>query len=125
MSDFTNKRRQNFLTENYYRSSVQQLEESIRLWQSTLPNVGDSPEEKKSLAMSIFASHSYEVFSLHYTAGVPCETLRDELGDVIVAFEQYQQALSIYEKEADTATFYLGEIDEYENLLQLTGSAKP
>ena len=42
---------------------------------------------------------------------------------VVEAYERYQQALSLYEKEADTAVFYFREMVHYSRLMQLIGLA--
>ena len=122
MSNFINTRRQSFLTETYYTNLCENLKKMCLAFAEEM-GLSDTDNEGKSLLTRSLADDVYELFSLHYTAGVSCEELRDELGDVVTAYEQHQKALSIFEEEADTAAFYLGEIYEYERLLQLIGLA--
>lgn len=122
MSEFISKRRQNFLTENYYKVQFARREKLFSAYANeiTLP---DTDVENKSLITGSWAGDVYELFSLHYTGGVPCETLRQEFEDVVAAYESYQKALAVFNEDADASAFMLGEIDEYDRLLQLVGLA--
>lgn len=122
MSEFISKRRQNFLTENYYNAQCARRERLFSAYANEI-SLPDTDDENKSLITSSWAGDVYELFSLHYTAGVPCETLRDELDDMVAAYERYQKALAVFNEDPDASAFMLGEIDEYDRLLQLVGLA--
>ena len=122
MTAFHEKRRQQFLTETYTKEYERWLKESVSLWLQNLPE-GDSEEEKISGAAWLVADDTYEIFSLRYTAGEPLDVLREELTGVVEAYERYQQALSLYEEEPDTAVFYFREMVHYSRLMQLIGLA--
>jgi hypothetical protein len=112
------QRRQVFLTQEFFKGSSTQIEESIALWLRTLPQ-GESLEARQSSAASLVASDTYELFSLRYTAGIPIEQLRRELTGVIEAYERYQKALEAYEEIPQVAPLGFEDIGDYERALQL------
>lgn len=122
MSDFINKRRQSFLTESYYTAQCVRREKLFQAYANEM-SLPDTDDEDRSLITLSWADDVYALFSLRYTAGVPCEELRDELGNVVAAYEQHQKAKAVHEEDPDAVPFYLGEVFEYERLLQLIGLA--
>jgi len=117
---FHEQRRQQFASESHSSEYAKWLAESIVLWQRSLPE-GDNDEEKRSGAASLVADDSYQLFSLHYTAGEPIEQLRSELTGVIEAYERYQRALGEYEGMPKIAPFTFAELYLYERCMQLIG----
>lgn len=118
MITFNEKRRQQFITEQYF-SAISSLTKNwideMRL-NLARPELGD---ENLSLEASTLARQKYELLSLNHTAGEPIEPLRDELESVIEAHEKYAELKKIYEQDENEPPLYFAEIDEYERCLQL------
>jgi hypothetical protein len=117
---FHERRRQQFATEAHVTAYEKWLRESISLWQQALPE-GDTEEQKVSLAASLVAGDTYQLFSLRYTAGESIEQLRSELDGVVSAYERYQKALAEYEQIPKITVFSLKELADYERCMQLIG----
>ena len=120
-SSFNEKRRQQFLTQAYSSAHEKYLGEEVPYWKEGLYGVGDTEEERKSLARSTYARFSYELLSLRYTAGHPIEQLRSQLTGVVEAYEHYQKALADYEQIPEIAPLGMGNIGDYERCMQLIG----
>jgi hypothetical protein len=117
---FHERRRQQFLTENYYQVLAKHFGDSAAYWAANTPEA-DSPQEAKSLAAASIADDSFMLWILRYTAGEPIEQLRSELTSVVEAYERYQKALEAYEQVPEIAPLGLGEIGQYERCMQLIG----
>lgn len=120
MSDFSTKRRQQFITEKYFLTMKPMVEESYRYWSENVGE-GDTPEEKKSLALMDSAQTALDLLLLHYTAGAPIEALRVQLGEVVEAYERYQKALGVFQEAPEMAPLGLDQLDDYERCMQLIG----
>ena len=121
MTIFNSQRRQQFLMETYFKAYKQHLSRGIELWRKRLPH-SDSEAEGRSLASASVASDRYENLSIGYTAGQPIDPLRDELEQVVAAYEVYQQRLGEYEGEPQFAPFnFAHELADYERCMQLIG----
>lgn len=121
MSEFTQLRRQQFLTLGFHKKFSEYLGESPAFWESQLPE-GDTLEQRRSLAAASVADDGYKLLSLGYTAGQPVDPLRQQLEEVVAAYEVYQQRLAEYEGEPGFAPFnFEYEIADYERCMQLIG----
>ncbi|BAK75938.1 protein of unknown function [Pseudogulbenkiania sp. NH8B] len=67
------------------------------------------------------ADDSWNELLLNYTAGHPILTLRDQLETVIQAIETYTAALREWHNDPVYPPFLLGDLDHYEQLMQLIG----
>ena len=121
MSDFSNQRRQQFISESYYLAMQPLLQSEYIYWSENVSE-GDTPEEQKSLALMDAAQLAVNLLALQYTAGAPIELLRSLLSDVVEAYERYQKALAAHERIEDIAPLGLQErLDDYERCMQLIG----
>jgi hypothetical protein len=118
---FNEKRRQQFLTQDYSVAHEAYLSDEAIYWKDALYGVGDTVAERQSLARSTHARFSYELLSLRYTAGEPIEHLRSELTGVVEAYERYQRALAEYEQIPEVVPLGLGNIGDYERCMQVIG----
>jgi Domain of unknown function (DUF1911) len=118
-NDFHNKRRQIFLTVEFYQSINKHLVMERDYWRTALQAVGDSEAEQRMLSLNTHSEYSYQLLSLNYTAGQPIESLRSELTSVIEAYERYQKALEAHEQIPQIAPLGFAMLDEYERALQL------
>lgn len=117
---FHERRRQPFLAESYYNN----IQELLTSWISEGRNNLSRLElglENLSLDALTLANNSFELFSLHYTAGAPIEELRSDLTGVIEAYEHYQKALAAYEGRPSISPLGLDQLGDYERAMQLIG----
>jgi hypothetical protein len=117
--DFHQKRRQVFLTNEFFSYQSTFLAESRDYWRSASQAIGDSEAEQQLLGRTTHSRHAYELFSLEYTGGKPIPKLRADLPAVIEAYERYQKALATHEDVPQIAPLSFDELDEYERALQL------
>jgi hypothetical protein len=120
MSDFSAKRRQQFITSRYAGLQLARREKMKSALESEL-NVPDIDTEDVSLLRATGADNPFEWLLLHYTAGDPIEPLRAQLGEVIEAYEHYQEALGVFEDTPLIAPLGLDRLDDFERCLQLIG----
>lgn len=118
---FPDIRRQQFLPEEYFTAHEEYLAAEVDYWKDSLYGIGDSEEERRSLARSTHARFCFELLGLRYTAGVPIENLRNELPAVLDAYERYQKALAEYEEAPDMSPLGLDQLDDYERAMQIVG----
>ncbi|RFP28734.1 PoNe immunity protein domain-containing protein [Duganella sp. BJB476] len=118
---FHEKRRQQFLNENYYNFFTNFIEKTILHWRDHIPSNAGSEVFGRALASIDVANQTFDLFILKYTGGEPIDTFRDDLTKVIETFELN----TIYEREySDDPNFpplRFAEIDEYERAMQLIG----
>jgi len=120
MTPFHERRRQQFITEQYFSTMLSMTKswvENMRL------NLGRSElgDENLSLEAGTLAGQEYELLSLSYTAGEPIAPLRAELEKIVSAYERYAEFKKIHEQDDNEPPLYFAEIDEYERCLQLIG----
>jgi hypothetical protein len=120
MSDFTNRRRQRFISEPYFKWLSSFLVESIEKWSRILPANG-SEAQKHATAASYRADGRFELLMLRYTAGEPIAPLREEMDSVVTEYAQYVKFQGQEFERPDWPAFRLSEINEYERALQLIG----
>ncbi|MFA6095008.1 MAG: PoNe immunity protein domain-containing protein [Candidatus Paceibacterota bacterium] len=117
---FNEKRRQQFVTEQYYFATDNNYSKLCTLIkEEMLEDVNQEDlmsQHHQSLVMVV-----YEKFSLRYTAGIPIEELRSELTGVIEALERYQKALAEYEGIPKLAPLSFRDPGDYERAMQLIG----
>ena len=121
MANFCNKRRQQFITEEYFNSKERYFRGEYEYWRNGLQAVGGSENEQRMLARSAHASFSYSLFSLKYTGGAAVEILRIELAHVIEAYERYQESLAIFEQAPLMSPLGLDQLGDYERAMQIMG----
>jgi len=123
MIPFHERRRQQFITEQYFYSKLESWADTIKLWSNNLPAEGDSDDHRQSLAAADVAEHKYFTLSINYTAGEPIDPLRNGLEAVVDAYEQYANFLRVYENEPDYPVFGFQEIGDFERMAQLVSLA--
>ncbi len=101
---FHEKRRQQSLTEAYYRASAAHFGGTLDYWSVNTPEA-DSALQAASLAASSVADDLSMLWTIRYTAGEPIEQLRAELSGVVEAYERYQVALSASKKRTAPRSF--------------------
>ena len=122
MTDFSAKRRQQFMT-LAYRESARSL---IADWNKELLvnlswSEADLGKEGRSTATARLAENCFEELVLSYSAGEPIDPLRRQLGSLIEAYERYQQALGVFENAPEIAPLGLDRLDDFERCMQLIG----
>ncbi|PLK50141.1 PoNe immunity protein domain-containing protein [Uliginosibacterium sp. TH139] len=119
--DFRQIRRQQFLTEDRYVAAKKRLPEEIAYFALNPVGSGASEAESEMLARLLSAEQRYDLLSLRYTGGEPIELLREELEEVVLAYERYGEQLWRYRSNRNEFVFDPQNIDEYCQLLQLVG----
>jgi hypothetical protein len=121
MSDFDSKRRQRFLSEDYFQWFVPVIEGAIQHWTDNVPPNGYGEDGKKALGARYVARDAFRRFLLQYTGGADLNQLRSGLDFVVTTLEVYTEAKRKAEKDSSFPPFMFGEIDEYESAVQLIG----
>lgn len=119
-SDFSQRRRQRLLDENYFHWVVATLRKHIDFWSQNLPANGTEAERKSNAAWD----RAYDRFCLllaGYTGGEPIEPMRDELERVVAAYEEFTPLRRLAHEDPDFPAFVFREVDEYEVAFQLIG----
>ncbi|WP_233832545.1 PoNe immunity protein domain-containing protein [Paraburkholderia sp. ZP32-5] len=121
MADFDSKRRQRFLSEEYFTwlSSINRKE--IEHWKQHVPPTGNGEDARKAMGARYVADDTYRQFLLQYTAGKDLRLLRIELDAVVMSLEVYTVARRKAEKNDSYPPFMFGEIEDYESAVQLIG----
>lgn len=117
---FCDKRKQQFLAEDYARN----YQHTLKQWNQDLRENLYRRElglENISLEALQLSENSYQLISLHYTAGEPIEELRSELSNVVDAYEKYQKALEAYEQIPQVSPLGLDQLGDYERAMQIIG----
>ncbi len=120
MNDFSTRRRQRFISEQYFKWLSGFSVESIDKWSIALPANG-SEDSKRAIAASLRAENRFELLLLRYTAGEPIAPMREELDKVIAEYEEYAKYQSREFESPDWPAFRLSELNEYERAMQLIG----
>lgn len=120
MSNFDERRRQQFITESFYTELHAFKGKALEDLHAELkePALGD---EDRSLLWQSICSYSFSRWVMQYTAGEPTEPLRTELEKVIAAHERWQEALAAFEQIPQIAPLGLDRIAEYQRCMQLIG----
>ncbi|WP_295907284.1 PoNe immunity protein domain-containing protein [uncultured Xanthomonas sp.] len=118
---FTSQRRQQFLSEEQYKSELNFLNEVITAQRENLLKPEGSDRGWHGRLLQGIAGDLYANFSLRYTAGEPISILRSELEEVIAAYEHYSEYLWKRTDDRNTPVFDFDFLDEYCELTQLIG----
>ncbi|MFM0371073.1 PoNe immunity protein domain-containing protein [Paraburkholderia aspalathi] len=121
MSDFDSKRRQRFLSEEYFTWLSSIIREEIEHWTHHVPPTGNGDDARKAMGAWYVANETYRQFLLQYTAGADLHQLRIELEAVVTSLEAYTVAQRKAEKNDSYPPFMFGEIQDYESAVQLIG----
>ncbi|MCA1859143.1 DUF1911 domain-containing protein [Janthinobacterium sp. HSC-3S05] len=120
---FHEKRRQQFLSEQYFEADIQHaLDISIPGLLQVL-NAADSDAEDRSRVSGVIAYITCKNFFLNYTAGESIAVLRDSFISVVEAYERASRYYREYTKISDSPNFGFQEIDDFERIIQLVGLA--
>lgn len=120
MEDFSQKRRQRFISEPYFKWLSGFFVRSIDRWTHNLPGNG-SEAIKKANAASSRADGRFELLLLRYTAGEPIEPMRNELDAMVSDYEQVAKFRGQDFGRSDWPAFLLNELPDYERAMQLIG----
>lgn len=113
------KRRQQYITESYYKVLVGFYDSSEVYWASHRIEE-DFPGQEASLKAFEIKQDSFGALIIRYTAGEPVEALIKPLERLIQNFEAYQGALAKYEGVANISPFNLDESpSDYEEFVQI------
>ncbi|HDR9053536.1 TPA: DUF1911 domain-containing protein [Burkholderia vietnamiensis] len=120
MDDFSNRRRQRFISEQYFKWLSNFLTNSIDTWSKNLP-VNGTEDSKRAIAASLRADNRFALLLLRYTAGEPIAPLRSELDLILADYEEYAKFQSREFESPNWPPFLLGELKDYERAMQLIG----
>jgi len=95
---FSERRRQEFLSEQHWLQEVVDIPEVISMHASGPSGAADSEAEGWTLSLQSIARIRYEYLSLKYTAGEPIDSLRADLEAVVTARETATEQLRQYER---------------------------
>lgn len=121
--EFHEKRRQQFLGENYYREQLRQFADVLHGEEGLEANLL-TPERSRGWYAELQRGIGFELFNrmlLRYTAGEPIEQVRLELEQVVVAYERYGQRLWAQFGDRNEVVFPFTSLDDYCQLMQLIG----
>jgi hypothetical protein len=119
--EFSKKRRQQFLGEANSTKAFAFLDDSIATFSKQPTGIGNTEAERWMYAHETVALDKFNLLCLKYTAGEDVEPLRQELEDVVAAFEKYGHAIWQLTKDRNETVFVFTTLDEYCQLLQLIG----
>ena len=87
--EFESRRRQRFLSKQYYDWLLPQLTKEIDYWSGHESPNGSTENERKALAARFRSSYAHHRFLLQLTGGSSPVMLSDELPLLVEAMEQY------------------------------------
>lgn len=119
--DFTERRRQPFLTESHYRSEMAAIDSAIAICERLPARSGRTKAEGWMLSSQCAAFDRFQRLCLKYTAGEPIEPMREELGDVVAGYERYGERLWACRRNPSVPVFDFNALDDYCALMQLVG----
>jgi len=120
MDDFSNRRRQRFIGEQYFKQWSNFGRENIETWSRILPANG-SENSKRAIAASLRADSRFALLLLQYTAGEPIAPMREELDRIVADYEEYAKFQSLEFESPNWPAFLLTELKDYERAMQLIG----
>jgi Domain of unknown function (DUF1911) len=115
---FRENRRQRFLTEQFFLRQIKRRERMSAVFSEQSRDLGLEPSSR-AIACDGRASELYERLSLTYTAGLPMQLLRSDIGEVIEAYVLYQHALEAAEQIPQVAPLGFENLADYERAAQL------
>ncbi|EDT39021.1 PoNe immunity protein domain-containing protein [Burkholderia ambifaria] len=120
MGNFLTRRRQRFVTEQYFRWLSELLQEHIELWTHSLPANG-TEDSKRASAAWLRAGGRFERLLLCYTAGEAVAPLRDELDLIVADYEEYARFQAKEFGSTHWPAFLFDQLRDYERAVQLIG----
>jgi hypothetical protein len=90
-TDFTTKRRQAYLSEESFLSTLQELDDGEKLYRQDL-EVQNIPPRNRATMLHVIAEGRWNSFQLKYTAGESLTQLAESLAEVVDGFEDYVAA---------------------------------
>ncbi|MBK3780000.1 DUF1911 domain-containing protein [Paraburkholderia aspalathi] len=120
MDDFSTRRRQRFISEQYFSWLSAFHVQSIEEWRHTLPANG-TEATKRAIAASIRAKSQFDLLLLRYTAGEPIEPMREHLEIAVAAYEEYTALQRIAREDPLWPALRFVELEDYERTMQLIG----
>ncbi|RQP34998.1 PoNe immunity protein domain-containing protein [Burkholderia ubonensis] len=120
MNDFSTRKRQRFISEQYFDWLSTFQAQSVEKWTHTLPANG-TEAVKHATAAWLRATARFELMMLRYTAGEPIASMREELEDVVTAYEQYASRQRFARNDPQWPALLLTELPDYERGMQLVG----
>ncbi|WP_414442291.1 PoNe immunity protein domain-containing protein [Burkholderia sp. 22PA0106] len=121
MDNFETRRRQRFLSEQYYDWLLPQLTDDIEYWKNNDSPNGSTESERKALAAMLGATGTYNRFLLEYTAGRSVGELREMLPSLIDTLVHYTALHRQAKQDSGMPPLMFGEIGDYEWAVQLIG----
>ncbi|VWD20213.1 MULTISPECIES: PoNe immunity protein domain-containing protein [Burkholderia] len=118
---FRSKRRQRFLSEDYFDWLQPHLDDRVAYWSENIAPVGSTENEQKALTARYLVSGHYPRFLLMYTSGMDLTLLRDALEPVIAAYEHCTDAYRAHEENDRQPPLWFDSIEDYETVMQLIG----
>ena len=119
--EFHEKRRQQFLTEASYIATTKFFDENSGPRYLRALSRQDFDSEDRSGVADAYADDTFTNYMLRYTAGESIQALREDLENVIAAFEQATHYVREHERNPNFPPLRFIEIDEYERVLQMIG----
>lgn len=119
--DFHLRRRQQFLSEDYFVFYRDWMMESIQYWQDNVPAGHGSEVAGRASAFRLAARTNADLFLLRYTAGESLVALRADLTSVIELYEESASRIRAECGSDDAAPLLLDELEDYERTMQLIG----
>lgn len=119
--NFNSQRRQQFLDEMRYLETINEIPEILETFKQHPAESGTTVDEGWMISQRRIAANLYEKLFLEYTAGEPIEPLRQEIEDVIDAYEIYAERLWKHHKDRSEPIFDFVISDDYAQLMQLIG----
>ncbi|WP_321807798.1 PoNe immunity protein domain-containing protein [Burkholderia sp. BCC1993] len=120
MNDFSTRKRQRFISKQYFDWLSAFQVQSIEKWTHTLPANG-TEAVKHATAAWLRAASRFELMMLKYTAGEPLTSMRDELDDVVTSYEDYTARQRVARNDPQWPALLLTELSDYERTMQLIG----
>ncbi|WP_064573424.1 PoNe immunity protein domain-containing protein [Cupriavidus gilardii] len=118
---FSERRRQDFLSEQHWLQEVIDIPEVLSMHASGPSGAADSEAEGWTLSLQSIARIRYEYLSLKYTAGEPIHSLRADLDAVVTAHEAATEQLRKYERNPNAIGLDIGSFDGYCPCVALIG----
>ncbi|WP_369987363.1 PoNe immunity protein domain-containing protein [Pseudomonas xanthosomatis] len=115
------KRRQQFVTEGYYKSMLVIFDEIIR-GRAIKPLPGDTAEESAFRTSSENKDILFMRLMLKYTAGEDISSLEEDLEVLIDAFERFQKDFAVYEGVSNISPLNIEDaVFQYQEFVQIVG----
>jgi hypothetical protein len=120
--NFAAVRRQSYLDDESYKNTIIHIERENLLNVAALGD--DLTARGRMTTLDLIASNKWTVFLLKYTAGEPLTDLGNSLDEIVVAYEQYVDAIDKMPHEQYRPPFWLNDmIDTYVDYLNLLSVA--